>query len=354
MRLALALAARGLGQVWPNPAVGCVIVRDGRVLGRGWTQPTGRPHAEPVALTQAGDAARGATAFVTLEPCAHTGKTPPCATALIGAGIARLVCATTDPDPRVSGKGIAMLRDAGITVDQGVLEPEARLLNAGFLKRVETGLPHLTLKLATSVDGRIATANGNSKWITNAASREYVHHLRACHDAILVGSGTALADDPDLRVRLAGQSHRSPVRIILDTNGRLSTDSRLIKTAHETPVWLCHDSEKACDHLAANGVSLIGCRTTRGRLDLRDVLKSLAARGITRVFCEGGGTLAAGLINAGLVDELITFQAGVLLGGDGIPATGDLNLNSVAEATRFTRIETRSFGDDTMSIWRPV
>ena len=213
MRLALALAGRGLGNVWPNPAVGCVLVREGRIVGRGWTQPGGRPHAERRALDQAGAEARGATAYVTLEPCSHHGKTPPCAEGLIGAGVARVVSAMTDPDPRVAGRGHAMLRAAGITVDEGLLEPEARALQAGFLSRIERGRPWIAVKLATSLDGRIALGNGESQWITSAEARARVHALRARFDAVLVGGGTARADDPLLTVR-GFQPARAPVRVV--------------------------------------------------------------------------------------------------------------------------------------------
>ncbi|HEY0183874.1 MAG TPA: bifunctional diaminohydroxyphosphoribosylaminopyrimidine deaminase/5-amino-6-(5-phosphoribosylamino)uracil reductase RibD, partial [Rhodopila sp.] len=239
MAHALRLGARGLGRTWPNPAVGCVIVRDGRVVGRGWTQPGGRPHAERVALAQAGDLARGATAYVTLEPCAHHGKTSPCAEALVAAGVARVVTALTDPDPRVAGRGHAILRSAGIEVVEGVLSAGAARVNAGFLRRVTAGLPFVTLKLATSLDGRIATAGGDSRWITGAEARRHVHMLRMTHDAVLVGAGTALADDPDLSVRDLGSPHQ-PVRVVMDSRLSHSPDSRLGRTAHAVPVWLLH------------------------------------------------------------------------------------------------------------------
>ncbi|MBD3764054.1 MAG: bifunctional diaminohydroxyphosphoribosylaminopyrimidine deaminase/5-amino-6-(5-phosphoribosylamino)uracil reductase RibD, partial [Rhodobacterales bacterium] len=239
MAHALALAARGLGRVWPNPAVGCVLVAQGRVVGRGWTQPAGRPHAETVALAQAGDLARGATAHVTLEPCAHHGQTPPCALALVQAGVARVVTALTDPDPRVSGRGHAMLRAAGLAVTEGVLAAEARALQQGFLTRVTRGRPMVTLKLATSLDGRIATATGESRWITGPLARRAVHALRMRHDAVLVGAGTALADDPDLTVRDLGSPHQ-PIRLVLDSRLRLPVDSRLGRSAGAVPVWLLH------------------------------------------------------------------------------------------------------------------
>src|SRR5918994_6733853 len=221
MAAALALSRRGLVNTWPNPAVGCVIVREGRVVGRGWTQPGGRPHAETEALARAGDQARGATAYVTLEPCSHWGRTPPCCDALIAAGVARVVVATGDPDPRVDGRGMRRLREAGIAVDQGLLEAEARAVIAGFVRRITRGLPLVTLKLATTLDGRIATASGESRWITGAAARRAAHALRARHDAVLVGSGTVLADDPDLTCRLPGMERGVPIaRVVADARLR--------------------------------------------------------------------------------------------------------------------------------------
>ncbi|MFM2366446.1 MAG: hypothetical protein RIR95_1054, partial [Pseudomonadota bacterium] len=238
MAHALRLAARGLGRTWPNPAVGCLVVKNGVVLGRGWTQPGGRPHAETMALAQAAEGARGATAYVTLEPCAHHGKTPPCANALIDAGVARVVSAATDPDPRVADRGHAMLRAAGISVTEGVLEAEAVALNEGFFQRILRGTPLVTLKLALTLDGRIANAAGASQWITGPLARRTVHMQRAVHDAVMVGIGTALADDPDLTVRDLGVSHQ-PVRIVIDSHLRLPATGRLARSARINPVWVC-------------------------------------------------------------------------------------------------------------------
>jgi len=231
MAAALGLARRGLGRVWPNPAVGCVIVRDGLVVGRGWTAPGGRPHAEAVALERAGDLAHGATAYVTLEPCAHHGRTPPCADALVRAGVARVVTALGDPDPRTAGEGHARLRQAGIAVAEGTGADAAEEVNAGFLKRVRHGRPLVTLKLATTLDGRIATAAGESQWITGPRARQDGHRLRAAHDAIIVGSGTALADDPGLTCRLPGLEGASPVRVVFDGRLRLSPESRIARAS---------------------------------------------------------------------------------------------------------------------------
>lgn len=353
MAHALRLAARGLGNVWPNPAVGCVIIKDGIVVGRGWTQPGGRPHAEVRALEQAGPLAEGATAYVTLEPCAHHGVTPPCANALITARVARVVSALTDPDPRVSGKGHILLRAAGIAVTEGVLTAEATRLNAGFLKRVTQGLPFLTLKLAASLDGRTATATGESRWITGPEARRKVHALRLSHDAVMVGSGTALADDPDLTVRDMG-ALRQPVRILLDRMLKHSPDSRLGRTAKDHPVWLLHGPlapNAARKAWQATGATLIETPETNGHLDLKAALQTLATKGLTRILSEGGSTLAAALIKAELVDELALFSGGVLIGNEGHPALGPLGLTALADAPRPRLLETQALGPDSFSLW---
>lgn len=352
MAHALALAARGLGRTWPNPAVGCVITRNGRIIGRGWTQPGGRPHAERRALDQAGDA-RGATAYVSLEPCAHQGHTPPCAGALIAAGVARVVTALTDPDPRVSGKGHAMLRAAGIAVTENILAEQATRLNAGFLKRVTQGLPFVTLKLATTLDGRIATASGESRWITGPQARRYVHGLRLTHDAVMVGSGTARADDPDLTARSIGATHQ-PVRILLDRTLSHPPESRLGLTAQQHPVWVLHSPDALPQAQAAwlaTGARLLPCPLAHGTLDLTAALKILAAQGITRILSEGGGTVAATLIAAGLVDDLIHLTAGRLIGADGTAALGPLALPRLADAPAFRLIAQQSLGPDTLTQW---
>ncbi|NEX47853.1 bifunctional diaminohydroxyphosphoribosylaminopyrimidine deaminase/5-amino-6-(5-phosphoribosylamino)uracil reductase RibD [Rhodobacter sp. ETT8] len=352
MAHALALAARGLGRTWPNPAVGCVIVREGRILGRGWTQPGGRPHAERRALDQAGDA-RGATAYVTLEPCAHHGKTPPCAEALVTAGLSRVVTALTDPDPRVSGKGHAMLRAAGISVTENILSDQAYRLNAGFLRRVTQGLPFVTLKLATTIDGRIATASGESRWITGPAARRYVHALRLNHDAVMVGSGTALADNPDLTVRDMGALHQ-PVRILLDRTLAHAPNSRLGVTARQHPVWVLHAPEapaEAQDAWRGTGARLLPCPTQGGRLHLTSALRLLAAEGLTRILSEGGGTIAAALIAEGLVDDLIQLTAGKLIGAEGMPALGPLALPRLADAPGFRLHGHFSIGNDSVCHW---
>jgi diaminohydroxyphosphoribosylaminopyrimidine deaminase / 5-amino-6-(5-phosphoribosylamino)uracil reductase len=357
MRLALTLGARAQGRVWPNPAVGCVIVRQGVLVGRGWTQDGGRPHAEAMALAQAGPAARGSTAYVTLEPCAHTGKTPPCAEALIAAGIARVVSAVQDPDPRVAGKGHKKLADARISLTRDVLQSEAQAAHAGFFSRIGKGRPMVTLKLAASVDGRIATSSGQSRWITGPQARAYVHLLRAHHDAVMVGRGTSVADDPELTVRLPGLADTNPVRVILDSKLATPLTSKLARTAGDVPVWMMvsQASTAKTESWRQKNAKVVCCETSdTGSLDLQDVLQKLGSLGLTRVFCEGGGKVAASLLALGLVDRLITFCAGVAIGGDGRAALAPMALEQLADAPRFERVCVRGIGDDIMTVWRPV
>lgn len=353
MALALALGRRGMGNTWPNPAVGCVIVREGRVVGRGWTRPGGRPHAETVALEQAGTAARGATAYVTLEPCAHHGQTPPCADALIRAGIARVVAPFADRDPRVSGQGFERLRRHEVAVTTGVLADEAARDHAGFFLRTEQGRPLVTLKLAASFDGRIATATGQSKWITGAQARRVVHMMRARHDAVMVGAGTARADDPSLTVRDLGIA-RQPVRVVASRHLDLPLLGRLARSAAEVPLWLCHADTADAERVRAwegLGARLIPCAVHAGQLDAADMLHRLAEAGLTRVLCEGGSALAASLLAADLVDELAVFTAGLAIGAEGLPAIGALGLDRLEQAPRFHLRELRRIGDDSLQIW---
>lgn len=351
MRHALQLAMRGLGRVWPNPAVGCVLVREGRIVGRGWTQIGGRPHAERMALDQAGGRARGSTAYVTLEPCAHHGKTPPCAEGLIEAGVSHVFSALTDPDPRVAGRGHAMLRAAGVTVDEGLCAEDARILNRGFFKRVTQGLPLVTLKLATTLDGKIATNTGESRWITGASARRSVHLMRMTHDAVMVGSGTVLADDPDLTVRDMGPVHQ-PLRVIVDSGLRSCPKGRLGQTAGVNPVWLLHGPGADGHDWSMVGAKLLELPLIAGHLDLRAGLGRLAEKGVTRVFCEGGAGLAAALISAGLVDDLVTFTAGAVIGAEGLPAVGPLGLAALSAAPRLRLVSQMAVGGDVQSTWR--
>lgn len=353
MRGALALARRSLGQTWPNPAVGCVIVRDGRVLGRGATAAGGRPHAETIALSKVKNAA-GATAYVTLEPCAHHGKTPPCTDALIAAGITRVVCATRDPDPRVSGRGFAALEEAGITVSRGVLEHEARDLNCGFLSRIERSRPWVTLKIATTLDGRIATKSGESRWITGPQARRRVHLMRAQADAVLIGAGTARADNPMLDVRGLGLETHAPVRIVADPGLSLSLTGRLAMTAETQRVWVLHrhDVDNSRKRAFADlGITLIDVPAPGGSLDMSSSLAQLATLGICRLMVEGGGKLAASLVSAGLVDEIAQFSAGRIIGGDGTPAVQAFGLQALDKAPEFTLKSTETVGLDVLSWW---
>ncbi len=354
MRMALALGRRGLGRVWPWPSVGCVIVKNGRVIGRGVSDKVTKRHAEPVALAQAGAQARGASVYVTLEPCSHHGSTPPCSDALIDAGVARVVTALTDPNPLVAGRGLERMRAAGIEVTEGICANEARADHIGFLRMITKGLPFVTLKLASSFDGRIATASGQSQWITGPEARRYVHALRANHDAVLVGGGTARMDDPSLTVRGLGMSHQ-PVRVVASRRLDLPLTGKLAQTARDVPLWLCHakgaDPElcSAWDHL---GTKRLECDVSGGQLDPISMLKALSDQGITRVFCEGGGALAASLLEAGLVDQLIGLTAGLAIGAEGLPNIGALGLDNLHNAQRFELCEARPIGADVLHIWR--
>ena len=355
MRAALALARRSLGRTWPNPAVGCVIAKDGHVIARGRTQDGGRPHAEVDALNHAGEGARGATVYVTLEPCSHFGKSPPCADALVRAGVARVVSAMEDPNAVVNGQGHARLREAGITVEVGEGAPEAAEINAGFLMRLRAGRPLFHLKLASSLDGRIATASGESKWITNEAARADGQRLRAVHDAILVGIGTVAADDPELTCRLPGLGRYSPLRIVLDSQARMSPECKLARTAGVTAVWLvCTPSapQGAREALRAKGVEIIEVAATDGgRVDVTAMAEALGSRGLTRVLVEGGGQVAAAFLKAGLIDRITSYRAGIVLGGDGRSAVGPLAFDRLDFAPRFRLVSARSLQGDTVESW---
>lgn len=353
MALALSLGGRGQGRTWPNPSVGCVIVKHGRIVGRGWTQPGGRPHAETQALLQAGEAARGAHVFVSLEPCSHHGKTPPCAQALVDAGVAAVYVGTLDSDPRVSGRGCDMLRAAGIEVHTGLLEAEARAANAGFFSRIERDRPFVTLKLASSFDGRIATATGESQWITGAAARRHVHALRARHDAVMVGGGTARKDDPSLTVRGLGTAWQ-PSRVVVSRRLDLPLMGALARTAQDVPVILCHgaDADPALVRTWEDlGAHLLPCAIRGSQLDPVDVLKQLAGHGLTRVFCEGGSALAASLMEANLVDQLLGYTAGLAIGAEGLPSIGALGLSHLRNAARYSLHDCRAIGDDILHVW---
>ena len=359
MRNALTLARRGLGQVWPNPAVGCVLVHDDDIVGRGWTQPGGRPHAEAEALARAGKRASGATAYVTLEPCSHHGRTPPCAHALIDAAISRAVIAVTDPNPRVDGDGLKMLTEAGISVDLGLCAEEASQLNAGFFCRQSKNRPYVTLKCASTIDARIATRSGDNQWITGDAARNAGHLIRATHDAVLVGSLTALQDNPSLTCRLPGLEARSPVRIVLDGRMQLPLTHDLVVTAEDTPTWIVTLRPKSGDKVSRRdayidaGVKVIEVDPDQnGHPDVAQALSQLSDSGITRLMVEGGGQVAASFISARMVDEIVWFRAPCIIGGDGLPALAGIGVDELLGAPRPFRMSTRTIGDDIVEHYR--
>lgn len=349
MQRALALARRGVGKTAPNPAVGCVIVKDGAVIGTGWHRKAGTPHAEVHALRQAGAGARGADVYVTLEPCSHFGRTPPCADALIEAGVARVFVGMVDPNPLVSGRGIARLRAAGIEVLAGVLETESRRLNEPFLKHVQTGMPFVICKSAMTMDGKIATADGDSKWITNELSRRYVHRLRSTVDAVMVGIGTVLADDPQLTARIRGG--KDPVRIIVDSSLRLPLTAQVVQqqsTARTIVATVTKDVARI-GALVASGCEVVRCRDDAGRVDLADLLALLGKRGVQSLLLEGGGELAGYALRRRLIDKFVLFYAPKLLGGSGGygPFAGE-SAARMAASVRLERVSVRRFANDVM------
>ncbi|MEA2992092.1 MAG: diaminohydroxyphosphoribosylaminopyrimidine deaminase [Alphaproteobacteria bacterium] len=357
MRLALSLGRRGLGNTWPNPAVGAVVVRDGVILGRGWTEPGGRPHAETQALKLAGKAARGATLYVTLEPCSHQGKTPPCADAVIRAGISRVVSALEDPNPEVAGQGHERLRARGIAVDVGIGAEEAQRAHAGHIRRQTENRPHVTFKLAMSADGKAGAAGRRPVAITGEPARERVFLLRAMSDAILIGLGTALADNPALTCRLPGMLERSPVRVVLDAGLRIPLSLGVVATARETPTWIfggSRASPMAEEVLRAKGVEVFRVGAKDGRLDLAQVLKVLAERGITRLLVEGGPTVAASFVTADLVDEAVLFRSEKTIGPDGIDALEGLPLQALTQSKRLTLRDAEAIGADKVEFFERV
>ncbi len=357
MRSALSLARRGLGHVAPNPAVGCILVRPDlgdRVVGRGWTQPGGRPHAETEALRRAGNLATGATAYVTLEPCSHTGKTPPCADALIAAGINRAVIAIEDPDTRVSGQGIAKLKAAGIDVSVGLMAAVAEEVNSGFLTAARAHRPLFTLKTATSADSKIATKTGHSKWITGVHARRFGHLLRAQHDAILVGIDTAIADTPALTCRIPGLADSSPVRIVVDSKLRIPVSHPLVVSADEVPTWICTTQQAEpgkIDALVAAGVNILQiAEDPKKNVDLNQLSQRLATEGLTRVLIEGGARLATSFIRQDLVDHIYWFRASKIVGGDGLNSILELGNADIEDKSTFTRRVTYDMGPDILDL----
>lgn len=357
MQVALALASRGLGNVWPNPAVGCLLVREdlnNQIVGRGWTQPGGRPHAETEAILRAGQLANKATAYVTLEPCDHQGQTGPCSQALIDAGITRVVIATTDPDPRVSGRGVKRLEAAGMTTSVGLLCEQARTLNRGFFSRIIQKRPFICLKTATTLDGCIATSSGQSQWITGPEARKAGHLLRARHDGILTGIGTVLADDPELTCRLPGLQPYSPVRIVLDPQLKIATACKLVRTAASTATWVITSpqAEKTqydkVQQLQKAGVDVFTSAVSGGAslFDLSLLMQELANRGLTRLLVEAGSSLTTSFLQQNLVDQIKWFRAPVVIGADGVSAIGNINVIRLNDAKRYSRLASQPVGDD--------
>lgn len=350
MRMAIGLARRGHGNVAPNPSVGCVIVKEGRVVGRGWTQPGGRPHAETEALFQAADNAAGADVYVSLEPCAHRGETPPCAEALIAAGVARVIVGARDPDPRVNGGGVAMLQEAGIDVVEGVCEREARDAAAGFIRRVVDGRPMVTVKAATTLDGRIATSTGASQWITGEMSRAIGHGMRARHDAIMIGGATAIADNPSLTCRLPGLEAASPNRFVICGSAPIPVTHNLVTSASQVPTIFIVGKKAELEnhaHYEAAGVSVTETgKDTEGNVDVPATLQALGALGVTRLMVEGGGRLISALFKSDLVDRLVWFRAPKVIGGDGISVAGAFGVAELDGAAKFVKVSARPAGDD--------
>jgi diaminohydroxyphosphoribosylaminopyrimidine deaminase/5-amino-6-(5-phosphoribosylamino)uracil reductase len=357
MQLALTLGRRGQGRTWPNPAVGAVVVNDGVIVGRDWTQPGGRPHAEPEALKRAGEAARGATLYVTLEPCSHFGRSPPCADAVIAAGIARVVSAIEDPNPEVAGQGHAKLRAAGIVVDVGLCAEDAARDHAGHFRRIRDKRPHVILKLAVSSDDKIGAAGRKPVAITGEAAKARVHLLRTQCDAVLVGIGTVQADDPLLTCRLPGMEAQSPVRVVLDRALRMSGTSRLVHSARETPLWVMTSNlseAPAAMKLGAAGAQVIRVATTTTPppgLDLLAVLHALAEKGITRLLVEGGARVASSFVTAGLVDEVWLLRGADAVGADGVAALDALPLTSITQSPMFKQRASETLQTDILTIY---
>jgi diaminohydroxyphosphoribosylaminopyrimidine deaminase/5-amino-6-(5-phosphoribosylamino)uracil reductase len=352
MRLALREAAKGLGRTSPNPAVGAVLVRGGRVVARGHHARAGGPHAEVVAIRAAGGRARGADLYTTLEPCDHYGKTPPCSMAVLEAGVRRVYVGSADPNPLVNGKGIARLRGAGVEVVEGVLRTECDALNAHWFKYMRERRPYVTLKAAVTLDGRIATRTGDARWVTGEAARRWVHRLRDRVDAVLVGAGTARADDPLLTTRLPGGRGRDPTRVVLDTHLTLPGRLALLNPRSPAPTVVAHASARV--RRVRPGVELLRCRRGKGGVDLRDLLEKLAARGITHLLVEGGSRVHARFLEEGLVDRIALFVAPKILGADGVPLFASRGPARMADALRLDEVQVEKVGEDMLVIGRPV
>jgi len=354
MRQALALARRGVGKTSPNPAVGCLIVRDGVVVGRGWHKKAGTPHAEVHALNEAGELAAGADVYVTLEPCAHFGRTPPCAKALVDAKVARVYVAMIDPNPLVAGAGIGMLRQAGIEVETGLLEEPARALNRPFIKWIQTKLPFVVLKSALTMDGKSATANGDSRWITSDRSRREVHRLRGVVDAIMVGVGTVLTDDPQLTCRVPGG--KDPLRVVVDSTLRIPRHAALLSVKSEagTLIATCSRDAARLEAVGSRGARILSCRESGGQVDLADLLRRLGEIGVQSILLEGGSHLAGAALRAGLIDKCMIFLAPKLVGGAGIGLFAGDGVAIMGDAIRLEGMTVRRVGVDLVIEGTPV
>lgn len=355
MALALTLGRRGLGRTWPNPAVGAVVAKGGFIIGRGWTQPGGRPHAETQALARAGVSGRGATLYVTLEPCAHQGKTSPCTESIIAAKISRVVSAMVDPNPLVAGAGHWQLAERGILVEVGVGADDARRVHAGHIRRMRDGRPHVCLKLAVSADEKIALAGRRPAAITAEPARRRVHLMRAMNDAVATGIATVLSDDPQLTCRLPGM--HSPVRIVLDSSLRLPLASKLVTTAHAAPVWVFTGPSASVEReqaLAAHGVVVLRVEESAGSLDVGAVLRILSERGITRVMVEAGAKLTSALVTANLIDEIALFRSPISIGEEGIDALEGLPLSSLVNSAQLRRVGSEPIGPDLLEYYERV
>jgi diaminohydroxyphosphoribosylaminopyrimidine deaminase/5-amino-6-(5-phosphoribosylamino)uracil reductase len=354
MQLALRVAHRMLGRTAPNPAVGAIIADEssGEVIARGWTQPGGRPHAEAHVLGRAGDRARGQTMYVTLEPCSHHGRTPPCAEAILAAGMKRVVCATGDPNPEISGKGLALLRDAGVAVEVGLCAEEARWMASGHILRMARGRPFVQLKIAVSGDGLIAPGDGAPRWVTGPEARQFAHILRAQADAILVGRKTVEDDDPELTCRLPGLADRSPRRIVLDAAFRTPPSAKMLKTAQRVPVTIFGGSGGSPPKYPAGVEARRVPADAAGRLNLRAVLESLSADGVTRVLVEGGPTIAEAFLAADLVDEVVIGRGTEVLGLRGRKPLGSHGLEVLADTGHWRIADERMIGDDRLTFYR--
>jgi diaminohydroxyphosphoribosylaminopyrimidine deaminase/5-amino-6-(5-phosphoribosylamino)uracil reductase len=352
MRLAIREAEKGLGRTSPNPAVGAVIVKGGRVVARGHHERAGGPHAEAAALSAAGKLARGADLYTTLEPCDHHGKTPPCSQAILAAGVRRVFVGSHDPNPVVDGKGISRLTAGGVEVVHDVLRRECDALNAHWFRFITAHRPFVTLKAAVSLDGKLATAGGDSRWVTGPEARAMVHRLRDRVDAVLVGAGTARADDPRLTARLPSGAGRDPLRVVLDTDLSLPASLRLFRQRSTARTLVAHASKRTRD--LGPRVELLRCRRGRGGIDLADLLRRLAERGVTHLLVEGGAAVHGSFLRAGLVDRVVLFIAPRLVGGDGLGWVGGPGATRMADALRLSDVEVEEVGEDLLVTGTPV